>query len=593
MLVVRTASKELALLQEIFEHEIPMRFTTDLERLTVLDAFIQFAQNPTSMSAGYGIEENYPFIEKNLLERYGSSVNTNAVISFLKKSVNRMQKMNWDIYLWREAITDYIKDKYYRDFIDWYASLYNEMNDDEKSKFLFLLFALHHIGSLWPYELKGLYEWYACFFDEKDDVKYLLVSFGLANALYYRSTRGQTEIVLEPTIFLEDLVRKFKDECPIKERQVEEYINSLTLTDLKLLEACSSKFIPVLAGKITQIQYPIVGTRRSQFAISPLVLSETRELIKMRRLKLIENWKKELDELLNSLIIELYPCAELEMVLEEEGAFCWRIRYTESHLLEMGMINVAIILLPYIFNVQPHLTILDKIRETIPSQLNIVFLIKETLPTIIDSFRDVGQRNLILLFDEKSGKFYVIEKSKRLSESEELLINSFLSKFLPVIRDKLRVDLTLKAYLDNLLYFNTFPRLITIRNRIPILELRLRRSIRSMLSRAFGGKWIEKVRERLPHLSRKLERTASRRPDRKIVKDLLDGATLGELIMVLREFRRELNVDELGLKILDSITQYRKILEHPIEDIKNDIDEKVYKTLNLALDYIENVICSD
>jgi hypothetical protein len=57
-------------LQEILGTDLPAKFTRDLERIASLDAFIQFSQNPTSMSAGYCIEENYPLIGQNLAKRY-------------------------------------------------------------------------------------------------------------------------------------------------------------------------------------------------------------------------------------------------------------------------------------------------------------------------------------------------------------------------------------------------------------------------------------------------------------------------------------------------------------------------------------------
>ena len=63
-------SKEVKLLREIFG-TISTKFFINIERLAAVDAFLQFAQNPTSISAGYGIEESYPFIERNLSERYG------------------------------------------------------------------------------------------------------------------------------------------------------------------------------------------------------------------------------------------------------------------------------------------------------------------------------------------------------------------------------------------------------------------------------------------------------------------------------------------------------------------------------------------
>ena len=39
----------------------------------MLDAFLQWATNPTTQAAGYGVEENYPYIRKNLEIRYGLS----------------------------------------------------------------------------------------------------------------------------------------------------------------------------------------------------------------------------------------------------------------------------------------------------------------------------------------------------------------------------------------------------------------------------------------------------------------------------------------------------------------------------------------
>jgi hypothetical protein len=39
----------------------------------MLDAFFQWATNPTSMTAGYGVEENYQYIRKNIEIRYGLS----------------------------------------------------------------------------------------------------------------------------------------------------------------------------------------------------------------------------------------------------------------------------------------------------------------------------------------------------------------------------------------------------------------------------------------------------------------------------------------------------------------------------------------
>lgn len=84
------------------------------------------------------------------------------------------------------------------------------------------------------------------------------------------------------------------------------------------------------------------------------------------------------------------------------------------------------------------------------------------------------------------------------------------------------------------------------------------------------------------------------RLDKDEAVDFLDGATLGQLIQILREFSHIFGIDKSGIAHLETITQYRKILEHPLDELKDkvrDIDEKTYTVLKLALEYIERVVC--
>jgi hypothetical protein len=53
----------------------PIQFILDKfdDDVIMVDAFYQWAMNPTSMSAGYGISENYPYIKENIKIRYNLS----------------------------------------------------------------------------------------------------------------------------------------------------------------------------------------------------------------------------------------------------------------------------------------------------------------------------------------------------------------------------------------------------------------------------------------------------------------------------------------------------------------------------------------
>jgi len=95
----------------------------------------------------------------------------------------------------------------------------------------------------------------------------------------------------------------------------------------------------------------------------------------------------------------------------------------------------------------------------------------------------------------------------------------------------------------------------------------------------------------LPGDVEKLERIARKRPDKGEIRDFLDGATLGELIKILRTFAKELNMDRSGVEHLNLITQHRKLFEHSIKDREGDVDEETYKELKIALKYVKEIIC--
>ena len=507
-----------------------------------------------------------------------------------------MREVNYDVYFWRDAIKEYIRSKYLADFIEWYSSMYENFSEEERNRFLFLLYVLSKTSNL-----SDIRRWHACFFDKEeritdDEMRHMLVRLGLGNILYYRSSSGYAQDRFVPSFFLTNLRERFRDKVPVGEKQVEEFFSKLSLSDIRLLELCSKGSVPVLenrVGRITQTFPLVVEASRSYFAISPFAIGKLKELIEARKLGLTREWKKTFDEVLSSFVKESYPCAELKVVFEEKGAYCWEIRYVESP--ERGPISIGVLLAPYIFKITPYSTILDEARRQLSSRLNLIFLIKETLPTVADSLRYVNEKNLIFLLNEREEKFYVVERSGKLHENEELLVNEFLSRFLPLIERKVRISRTwpphLKDYLENLKYLNKFPRLVNLRISIPSIELELRRSLREKLERTFGEKWIEEVRGRLPGDVEKLERIARKRPDKEEIRDFLDGATLGELIKILRTFAKELNMDRSGVEHLNLITQHRKIFEHPIKDRESDIDEETYRKLKIALKYVKEVIC--
>ncbi|MEM3986673.1 MAG: hypothetical protein QXR39_07860 [Candidatus Methanomethylicia archaeon] len=588
---------EKEILQKIFEINIPQKFS-DKEKAVVIDAFLQFSQNPTSASAGYGIEENYSFIRGNLRERYGiKRISLDNIEAFLRESFEEMKKANDDVYFWRGAIASYIKEKYMETLLQWYDSLYEELNEEEKRQFLFLLYALSYAPSI-----NDLCEWFYCFFDKEErllqfNLKYLLIRWGLGNELFYRSSRGRTESEFKLFCFLDALRESFKEKIPLDEKQIEDFFNNLPIGDIKLLEKCSKKVFPVCKnriGRITQTAPLIVESSKSYFGISPFALDKIKELIYAKKQNLTKELREKFSGTLNSFTEENYPFVELKNVFEVEGAYFWQIRYVWTP--EKTPIEVTILLSPYVFPVISDYNILDEIREKYSSDLNLIFLLEETLPPVADALSRVSwPKYLVFLFEKKSQKFCIVEIGS-LSEEASLAVDSFLSRFFPLLERHIQIGRTypiyLRDYMENLRFLNQFPRLVQARNKMLKVEPKIREAIRTKLMEKLGSNWKEIISGKMPDLVKKCEGVIQRRRDREEAKDFLDGATLGQLIMIVREFSKVFNLNiNLVMGFLDIYNQYRNTLEHPLKEPQKDLDEKDFGNLMRALEYIEDNIC--
>lgn len=593
-----TRAGAASFVEDLIESYISLTFTTSIEKLATMDAFIQFSQNPTSMSAGYAVKENYPYIIQNLILRYKlSRVTAENIIEFLKQHIERMKEIDRDIYFWRQALSEYIKQKKSNAFLKWYGSLYDQLDQKEKIKFLFLLNVAKRTTNI-----NNMHKWFMPFFDKEeettqDDLKNVLVEFGIGNILYYKSTSGYGESQFIPSLFLDQLDEKYQNEVPVNSEQIEQYFKELSLSNIKLLEKCVKENVPVLEsriGKVTQTSPLIVETSKSFFAASPFAYKKLKELIKNKKFELTRKWTDKLNNILNYFVKEVYPYAELKTIFENEGAYCWELRYTATP--EKEPINIAILISPYIFPISTHSTIYDEMKRLLYSKLNLIILIKETLPTLAETFKYVAQRALIYLLDEKEEKFYLIEKRPSISPEEEVLIDAFLSKFLPIIEHKFPISKTwpkeLEQYLENIKYYNKFPRLVTIRNRIPEIERKLRQTVRNALETKFGPNWKEQIKEKRPNDVKRWKNKIKERLDKEFAKDFLDGATLGELLGITKQFTDLIKGDKVIEGHLTIINRYRKTLEHPLKEQQSDIDEKTFNKLQIALDYIEKVLCA-
>jgi hypothetical protein len=581
------------------------RFARDMERVAVLDGFLQFCENPTSATAGFGIEENYAFIKSNLQKRYGlSNEAVEEIIIFLKESIKELVSVNSDIYFWRKEIIKVIKAKFIEEILGWYNSLYEGLTDNGKLKFVFLLRAFtiteEKKGGTYAIHLhlREIFTWYRCFFDKNErlqDFEFidLAIKFGLGSILYYRSSRGNESAEFRPFTFLKILSEKFKDKTSVDERYIKDFFDHLSLSNVKIIEAVLQQDFPVvdarLYGQITQTKSLIVEASNSFWAISPFSSSFLHEFIASKKLELIRHWKEKIEFLLNSFVEATAPFAELRHFRRIEAAEFWQILFTGDP--EKPSVTIIVFLAPYLFPLSSVKTIANELFIT-PCHLRLVFLLEETMPTIQEEFKHFIGKNLIFLFDKKEEAFYIYEKSTTLPNEQEFQIQNFLSKFIPLLCTQHQIKTLsreLREYIEILEYFHQFPNLIMLKIKIPQLERKLRVFVRAELKKMFGEQWQEQIKSSIESwkgIIRKLEETAKRREDKPENWDFLDGATLGDLAQIMNT---HLKLDSVAKNLLEFILKQRNIIEHPIKEFKNDIDQQTYNRLNIALEYLSNV----
>ena len=575
-------------IETLVDSLIPLYCQNDLEKLILLDAFVQFCQNPTSKSAGYAIEENYPMISTNLKKRYDiDTLNVERLLDFLKQHVAKMYEISYDFYSWRQQLSDYILRKESSIFYNWYKKLYRQLNELDKAKFLFLLKALHREKNV-----ENLRRWYTPFFDKEEklstaELTDIMIRFGLGNSLYYLSSHGYGKVEFIPSLFLVNLNKEFEKESPITEETVSKFLEQLTISNLRLLEKCAKQMYPVLnasEGLITQTSKYIVESSKSFTAISPFALDKIREFIIHKKVQLASKWIEKLKDAINSFSRKRYPFIESKAIFEIEGSFFVELMYTASP--DQKPVRIGILLSPYLFPTPPYSTIIDEMRRYGLYPLEMIIFLKETLPTILETFREsYSRKTLILLLDEREESFYIFERGAS-PPDEAQLIDSFLSSFLPYFEQYFPISKTwpseLKAYLENLRYQGKFPRVVALRNKIPEIERKFRDVLRKNLEENLGKEWKEILRQRKTNKVKQFEKVIDGRLDKSKAKDFLDGATLGDLIDISNEFTQLMKEDKLGKEMFNVLLQHRKILEHPIEKLENNIDEETFDKIRLC-----------
>ena len=310
----------------------------------ILDGFLQLADNPTSMSAGYGIEENLTCVKSNLESRYGTSENIQEMFQIIIREKDRiLAEARGEIYAaeaaLREAIEaspvleeDFLKRVHALSPIEKQVLTAISQLDLDK---LFTVFTSSPMTDSWGSGKTVIAYLLATGVDVRPEkIESIIVKSGFANRLMWISS-GRGGNVTEPLV-IPYYVKKRKKELaslsfPIETNSLSEILSNLISSDsyaeLAVLDEISESG-GLIQERIELQGLPswkgLIGNYGGYLAISPLLQNRLRnELLKIRK-DLSNKIQGNLDKVMQDLKKKHWPRMEFTFVHGEDFDY-WRI----------------------------------------------------------------------------------------------------------------------------------------------------------------------------------------------------------------------------------------------------------------------------
>ncbi|MEM0287964.1 MAG: hypothetical protein QXG05_07345 [Nitrososphaerota archaeon] len=349
----------------------------------VLDALLQWAENPTYMSAGYGIEANYYYIESNLAARYGQET-AKGVINILKReSEPLIVKSQNNIYQARNSIIEALEgsrilDEHFQKSLTKLAepeklvlATISTLNLSQES----LYYAEH--GSFAETDFgKKLVAYVNAIGIEMPpgSLEPLLVKSGLVNKLLWISKNKNRYIKLvvppyvtriteeisrltppAPTYPLSEVISNLRSQQAYAELCV---LDEIVQAGGALRERYDQRALPAWKG--------IVGKHEGWIAVAPHLLQTLDGEIRKIKTELVESVGHGLDRIMETLRSKYWPNAEFTKIRTETDAY-WRVEFG------VGRPVVAVTVAPWL---TPSLARLSGG----PNQQLVVFLTNQSFP---------------------------------------------------------------------------------------------------------------------------------------------------------------------------------------------------------------------
>jgi len=336
------------------EVDDPVQFILDKfeNEEIMVDAFYQWAINPTSMSAGYGVSENYPFIQENIKIRYNlSEKEADEYLKKLRDACDWLISVKGMSYQLRDEIKTAINFR-------WGEKFRNKIlerikgSPDEIRKAVYLFGELTISSDFLEIQQESDLVIFAAIYNASianvgaiDPILRELVRVGILNKLLWISSgkSGEKFPRYVVPLFAEEILYNVhiyleRPETPDVSKYIATLFEENKNEQLRIIDEVLSKkdwrgIRGVYADPKRLLRFVpfegIIGRYRNYVAISSFILDELEEILFSEKEKRIEFLRINIEDKLNSLKAEYGP--SIEIYYEDENL--WKIESMDEPTL--------------------------------------------------------------------------------------------------------------------------------------------------------------------------------------------------------------------------------------------------------------------
>jgi hypothetical protein len=307
----------------------------------MLDAFIQWASNPTSMSAGYGVEENYSFIASNLQDRYGlSSSQASGYIDRLRHDCECILEATNDVYQVRSEVLRQLQGELGK---QWRKGMGQQLGGApteirSAGTLLCVLAERGYSTSRWEDLLAPFQAYYMAAYGtivSPVSVRNGLLKAGMLNRLFWISSKRlwdrQDYYVLPPLPPAASIGLAGLEKAPT-DREVRVYVRELferrRFEQLRVLDEVSREnfgartYYGIIPSFLSS--KGVCGQHANTIAISPFVLDQVRDTLHQEKQTRLEGFESRIENALVTLRNKHWPDCELIFTQMEGEHSLWR-----------------------------------------------------------------------------------------------------------------------------------------------------------------------------------------------------------------------------------------------------------------------------